>query len=599
MDEIRYLKRQNLEEEAKITGNYFRDCIRQYGIDCNYYKLKIPYLEVFKPILDDNNLISHAYGQDSNPDYSISSNMITFMTVEDDILQLNKYGVIPDMNVTFYFNSTDFACSLAYKLGQLKEYKIEEQDFEIEVPECISDYVEYDIDEDGRIVTYDKRKKKVFEKNIGYTMSSYYTLSSYDAETHELMEVKDLTQDEFKSMNIRQERMYLSDDVFPYGIGYGFPEFYRSDILSGRFAVKIGPYEMDKEYTVRCTPYEHGDIDISFPVNDTIYKSFNHVIDTKEYVDQVLFLTYKVTKVKIGRGYKNILKGKLHGAILFHDLSKVGKYVEMIHPEVGDVITIDFPDENNRQQFEITECNDKNLASDGINPLLHRYIWKCKARRYINSGEDFPEKNEANERLEEKLDFLNNTDEILDKQIGRYDEKNNDAVYGGYEREIEPYDKRKVDILDENTKFEFIDDGSYIELHIFGNGCKLVTDGYELFFIDSNNQSSKLTLVEREHIINENLVASGIQYLKASDNELFFMNFDNKIQKIAFSDDLKYDEVEICLNSLLDTTYSNGSNNKEGDFFYKFRETNTVLMALENHLYCRFANKKHNLVKIC
>jgi hypothetical protein len=79
--------------------------------------------------------------------------------------------------------------------------------------------------------------------------------------------------------------MYISNDIFPYGIGYNFPEFYESDILTGKFNVKIEPYELDKEYTVMCNPYEHGNIDIRFPSNHTIYKSFEHVIDTKDFVD--------------------------------------------------------------------------------------------------------------------------------------------------------------------------------------------------------------------------------------------------------------------------------------------------------------------------
>jgi hypothetical protein len=74
-----------LEEEAKMVGNMYRDIIRQYGIDCNYYKLKIPYLEHFKNIIDDNALIMYAYGEDSKPDYSISSDMITYMEVDNDV----------------------------------------------------------------------------------------------------------------------------------------------------------------------------------------------------------------------------------------------------------------------------------------------------------------------------------------------------------------------------------------------------------------------------------------------------------------------------------------------------------------------------------
>ena len=170
IDEIRYIKRQNVEEEAKIVGNYYRDILRQFGVDCNYYKIKIPYLEQFKTTIDENTLILHAYGQDNKPDYSVSSDMITFMEVENDVFQLNKYGVIPNMDVNFYFDSKDFACALAYKMGQLKEYKIKETKFSIEVPESVSDYVEYDADGDGV-----------------------------------------------------NEKYYLSDDLFPYGIGYDIP----------------------------------------------------------------------------------------------------------------------------------------------------------------------------------------------------------------------------------------------------------------------------------------------------------------------------------------------------------------------------------------
>ena len=600
LEEIRYLKRQNLEEESKMIGNMYRDIIRQYGVDCNYYKIKIPYLEKFKKIIDDNVLILHAYGQDSNPDYSISSDMLTYMEVENDIFQLNKYGVIPNMDVNFYFDSTDFACALAYKLGQLKEYPIKEQFFAIEVPEVISDFVTYDTDGDGNYIltslVVEETEISDYSKTGGYNREEFIELSSFDILTHNLVDVKRYTKEEFKELDLNQDVMFLSDDVFPYGIGYGFPETYESEILTGRFEVKIEPYELDKEYTVLCHPYEHDDVAIRFPANDTIYKSFEHVIDTKEFVDQMLFLTYKVSKVKTGEGYKFILKGHLHGSILFHDLTKVGKYMEMIHPDVGDIVTIDFPDENNRQQFEITDCYDKNLTNDGINPLLHKYVWKCKARRYINSGEDFPEKNEGNERWEEKIDFLNNADEEVAKQIGEYDEENNDAVYGGYEREPDVYDKEAVDSHSTQDRI-FLDDGSFIELIKFHDNSKLITDGYELYFIDTNNIQNQITLLE-EKTIKQNLIADGIQYLKATDNALYFVNFDNRIQRICEDDNITQGEIEMCLNSLIDTTYSTGDQNKDGDCYYKFTTSNTVLISISDHLYCRFGNKEHKMIRI-
>ena len=167
------------------------------------------------------------------------------------------------------------------KLGQLKEYPIKEQDFVIEVPKVISDYVEYDCDNDGKIIvstlmTYESDINDY--QNGGYFTSSWVRLSSFDAISHELLEVVDYDLDDPYLENISQERAYLSDDIFPYGIGYGAPEFYESEILTGKFAVKLEPYELDKEYTVMCKPYEHNDVAVRFPSNDVIYKSFEHVI---------------------------------------------------------------------------------------------------------------------------------------------------------------------------------------------------------------------------------------------------------------------------------------------------------------------------------
>lgn len=55
--EIRYLKRQNLEQEARIVGNYFRDLIRSYGVDCTYYKLDTSDFENYKGIIDQNTIL--------------------------------------------------------------------------------------------------------------------------------------------------------------------------------------------------------------------------------------------------------------------------------------------------------------------------------------------------------------------------------------------------------------------------------------------------------------------------------------------------------------------------------------------------------------
>ena len=121
-------------------------------------------------------LLKHAYGYEIRPDYSISAQMLSYMEVEQDVFQINKFGYNPDAAVSFYFDSNDFACALASKLGQYREIKIDETEVVCEVPELTDESVEVD-------------GNKVF-------------LSSY---------------------------------TFPYKLGFGMNEFFCADVLSGKF----------------------------------------------------------------------------------------------------------------------------------------------------------------------------------------------------------------------------------------------------------------------------------------------------------------------------------------------------------------------------
>ena len=140
--ELRYLKRQNLENEAKIIGNYYRDLIRSYGVDCIYYKLDTSEYSNFKNIIDRNTILRQAYGYNDSPNYDMKAHVLGYMEVENDIFQLNKFGLNPNMDVNFFFESNDFACALATKLGQYKEYPIQETFIECEVPELNNRYTE-------------------------------------------------------------------------------------------------------------------------------------------------------------------------------------------------------------------------------------------------------------------------------------------------------------------------------------------------------------------------------------------------------------------------------------------------------------------------
>ena len=125
------------------------------------------------------------------------------------------------------------------------------------------------------------------------------------------------------------------------------------------------PEDLDREYTIVCDPYEHVDFNVKFPVNKDLYRSMKRAIECEDYLETLLYLTYKISKVKVAEAEdgtpinKFYLTGKLHGSVLFFDLDALGKYAEKIHPMIGDIIELDFPDDKNREKYEITDCFDK------------------------------------------------------------------------------------------------------------------------------------------------------------------------------------------------------------------------------------------------
>lgn len=86
--------------------------------------MKTPYPEVFKPILDSNNLAIHAYGEGYVQEWEDPVGMIALLKFESDGINLNAYGIIPDSTITMWLDQTDFAISLAKKLSQWREYKV-------------------------------------------------------------------------------------------------------------------------------------------------------------------------------------------------------------------------------------------------------------------------------------------------------------------------------------------------------------------------------------------------------------------------------------------------------------------------------------------
>lgn len=534
--ELRFLKRKNLEEEARLVGNWYRDIVRAYGIDCTYYKLDTSIFQNFKGIVDQNAVLRRAYGYDDQPNYNVSADMIVYPAVATDIFQLNKFGETPNMDIEFIFDSLDFACALAPKVGQFKEYKIEETDIYCEVPDIVSGYIEV---EDG-------------------------------------------------------VRMYLSSHTFPYELGLGAKEWYKCDMLSGKFQAVLSGYELDQEQTIICNPYEHSTLFKTMTANSDLYRSFARTIQNDDYIETLLYLTYKVTRIQVGKNeWKCYLTGKLHGSVLFFDMNQLGKYVELIHPYVGDLVAIDFPDETHREKYEITECFDKQLTQDGINPLLHKYVWKCKARRFIDSYNNAPEQNEGDDRLHEQLEYDAVVSEQIAEKVSMYEPLSTsniiteDAVYGGYSGVIQNFDKMQTN-HQVHEKYEFLDDGTAIDILKFGCGAKLCTTGYELIFINANGWAYQITTNSKELPVRHAYFESGLRWLKGSDSQIVFVNIEGESTCLACDDSCGKAEEEICLNDLHIKTLDIGDDiNIENDNFYKFKETKSYLWTDGIHLYAK------------
>lgn len=504
---IRYIRRRNLEEEARVIGNYYKDIIQQYGIDCRYWKLNTSEFQDFKKNIDQNTVLKRAYGYDITPVYDISADMVAYAEIDQDIFNLNKYGYNPNTDINLIFDSTQFACDMAPKVGVYKEYDIDRREVYCEVPRFDSSSISSSIID-------------------GHAVSSA-----------------------------------VSDDVWPYELGLGMAETYTCGILSGKMRCMLSGYEIGKTCTAVCDPYEHTDFAVTFPANDDLYWSLKYKIENDDYLETMLFLTYVVNEIQDANGEKRyVLSGYTHGSVLFFDTARLGKYAGTIHPMVGDIVEIDFPDDQNREKYEITECIDKQLTQDGINPLLHKYVWKCKARRHVDSYEkENPPVTEEDQKIREQQAYDETVTEEVADEVSMYDALDKegnvgeDAVYGGYDLDAETvknYDKQDVREF-QSRNYVGLPEDQLLPVFWFGCGSRLLTDGYDLLF---KPVCGCISYVTSSHSGKSGTVFfdSDTKWLKATDDCIVFVNVEGETQVLAMSHQDHTREINI--DSLYDVT---------------------------------------------
>ena len=595
--ELRYLKRKALEQESRIIGNALRDQIRAYGVDCIYYKLKETGYTDFKNIVDQNTMLRRAYGYDERPNYTLSTHMITYADVQTDIFQLNKYGHVPEAEIEFNFDKIDFACALATKYGQLKEYQIDESEIYCRLPSSsdISAFP-FSIGESPAMLCSQHSTMEINAVQSNAMKYSCEMLTGWfkaDIPAYEPNFISSIVVSSFISNDI-QCYAVLSD--IAVNEKYSAVSNIISTIISNDMPVDVIVSCFNAhEYTVSCAPYQHTDFNVEFPANEDLYRSLKYKIQNDDYLETKLYLTYVVNEVRTAYGVKSILSGYVHGSLLFYDIDMIGKYANMIRPSIGDLIAIDFPDDSNREMYEVTDCFDKQLTQDGISPLLHNYIWKCKAKRYVNAHEEGVPVNDADKRVEEMQRYDQMVDGIVTDQVSMYDtlsgDVKEDAVYGGMDTYVPQYDTNAV--RPSYDKYDYVDDGFGIVLMSFKMGSKLVTNGYDLTFIDNASKACNIATEKFDIAKDQCVFEQGLRWLKATDNQIVFVNVEGESTSIVKNGLATHDELEFCLNCLYDKTLDEGNPiNSEQQSFFKFKGTRSYIWSDGKHLFAKLASSK-------
>lgn len=258
----------------------------------------------------------------------------------------------------------------------------------------------------------------------------------------------------------------------------------------------------------------------SILTNPYLYTSFSSTI-TGGFVSPNLYLSYN----------KGLYRGcnrtfyTLSGTVLYSDLNLAFKHTTKTKPNVGDIIRIDFPGAEQLEEYEISEVlSRKPTNTDGVNPLLGKYVWRCKANRRISSYENIAGSDIQNENATSDLmDIIKKSQhdkESTFKEINDYSSTNIDDVYGGY------------DAASGMTK----DPDRYIETTIisgtsllcdFNNNTSLLTDGINLYFqraeqysaITNNSPVSSYTEFDFPTFTNQTMM-----YLKIKDGNIYFTN---------------------------------------------------------------------------
>ena len=112
VDEIRYLKRKNLENEALLQKNYLHEIIHHYGVDVEYYRLGLDYFAT-----PSGTAANYTYGESTTSTYETSAPLVILMKVDTDSPLLRKFGIETTTNSEMFVMRQEFEEQFRDKVG--------------------------------------------------------------------------------------------------------------------------------------------------------------------------------------------------------------------------------------------------------------------------------------------------------------------------------------------------------------------------------------------------------------------------------------------------------------------------------------------------
>ncbi len=344
VSQLRYLRRRNLENEARLQLGYYRELTQSYGVDVVYYHLG---LDFFVEPASANTYANYTYGESPASTYSLSSDMVLFMTIDSDSPLLKSFGIETITNCEATFIREDFT-------------------------ETFRDII-------GEPTT------NIFSTTISSEISGFSGL--------------------------------LSGDIIGNGL---------SGYTSANTVVPSGT--ISGAYSAGFTRYPK-------PINPDLYR-------TLYYTDRVVLgnLTGVLTG-NIDVSGNGIMVGDIQGTLNYFNPPSLSAGPNFsIAPQVGDYIRITEYSETdgNYPEFEISEILDQDLSPNGVNPHLHKYIWRCRCVRRDPSREDvagsIDEEAFTPQLIEENNWHEFVSDNVFDYEnpVDQVDGTNSDNAYGGF-----------------------------------------------------------------------------------------------------------------------------------------------------------------------